>query len=135
VDNFCQRRDFFPLEKFLKPLRWLNPANFRLAENGNRIHGDWLTAAHCPQGSVLKNALGVSLIFRKHGSIDVMKMAKKWSVKKQKEKERKGKKKKGLNLELSNFIVTRRRTAEIDKSDNYLTPEPAACNLETFSAQ
>jgi hypothetical protein len=64
-----------------------------------------------------------------------MKMAKKGSVKKQKEKERKGKKKKGLNLELSNFIVTRRRTAEIDKSDNYLTPEPAACNLETFSAQ
>jgi len=42
----------------------------------------------------------------------------------------KQKKKKRSNLELS-----RRRAAAIDKSDNYLTPEPAAYNLKMFSAQ
>jgi hypothetical protein len=35
VDKFSRRRVFFPLEKLLKPLRWLNTANFRLAENGD----------------------------------------------------------------------------------------------------
>jgi len=96
-----------------------------LLKTGN-VFTDRLTAAHCPQGSVLKNAFGVSLVFRKHGSIDVMKMSKKGSVQKTKRKRKKREKKKqgkkkGSNLELSNFIVTRRRAAEIDKSDNYLT--------------
>jgi len=69
VDNYCQRRVFFFSGKIAQAITVVEHGHSRLAENGKRIHGDWLTAAHCPQGSVLKNALAVSLIFRKHGSL------------------------------------------------------------------
>jgi len=69
-----------------------------LLKTGN-VFTDRLTAAHCPQGSLLKKAFGVSLIFRKHRSIDVMKMSKKGSVSKKKKKEKekeKARKEKGV---------------------------------------
>jgi hypothetical protein len=53
---------------------------------------------------VLKNAFGVSLIFRKHRSIDVDENVKKGVCQK---KEKRGKEERGANLQLSNFIATR----------------------------
>jgi hypothetical protein len=56
VDKFCSPQSFFSSKNFLKPLRWLNTANFRLAVNG-KVFTDWWIAVHFSQRSVFKNAL------------------------------------------------------------------------------